>query len=292
MRSLETVVVIGSGRIAPGIARACAATGRATRIVGRNPDRVKIAAGWAGAQAGRVEASSFADADLVIESVVEDFAVKQGLLRRVEEWLAADALVATNTSSFSVGSLAAPLANAGRFAGLHFLHPAEQTGVVEVVPGPATSRSTIDALTALVRDMGRQPLVLRRDVPGFIWNRLQFAMLRECLHMVSEGVADVASIDAAVSDGLAPRWLAGGPLATADLGGLATFGRVAEQLFPELSASPEVSEALLHRAESGGAFYRWSDESTGAVESLRADTLATAKGFAKRRRAVMPQADT
>jgi hypothetical protein len=92
-------------------------------------------------------------------------AINQEVLGTIEAWLPEDAVVATDTS----------------FAGLHFLNPAQLTAVVEVVPGPVTSYGTVGRLVELVRGMSKQPLVLRRDAPGFIWNRIQFAVLRECL---------------------------------------------------------------------------------------------------------------
>jgi 3-hydroxyacyl-CoA dehydrogenase len=104
--------------------------------------------------------------------------------------------------------------------------------------------------------MRKQPLILQRGVPGFVWNRIQFAVLRECLHPLDEGVADASAIDAAVSDGLAPRWLAAGPLATAELGGIDTSRRAAENLFPSLDASATVTASLAGEPDRG--FYRWT----------------------------------
>jgi len=281
--------------MAPGIATACSTAGAEVRLAGRDPERVADAARAASALAGvsvtpmPLAPDTFFGGELAVETVVEDVEVKIELLQRIEGWLPQDAVLATNTSSFSIEVLARALARPGRFAGFHFLNPAHLTAVVEVVPGPATDQSTIDVLADLARWMGKTPLVLRRDVPGFIWNRLQFALIRECLHLLDEGVAHIASIDAAVSDGLAPRWLAGGPLATADLGGLDTFRRAAARLFPELAGGGEVSPALARRAAQGGSFYRWSEESRRAIETIRAEALALGRELAERRRASSPQ---
>jgi len=230
--SVESVVVVGTGAMAPGIAAACAAAGTSVTIAGRDEDRAAAAAEDAGddVRASPIEPAAFAGCDLVIETVVEDITVKRDLLSRIEGWLDAGAIVAPNTSSLPVGSLASALEHPGRLAGFHFLNPAAVTAVVEIVPGPATAPATIELLVELAGRMEKLPLVLRRDYPGFIWNRLQMAMIRECVHLLDEGVADLAAIEAAVSDGLAPRWIAAGPLATSDLGGSATFRIVAEQL--------------------------------------------------------------
>lgn len=285
-------VVVGTGAMAPEIAVALHAAGAAVVIAGRDRGRAAealgraraLAAGAPGVGAAAIGPDAFRDATLVVETVVEDLAVKRELLGRIAGWCAPDALLATNTSSLRIGDIADGLPRPGRFAGLHFLKPAHLTAVVEVVPGPATDAATTAALADLAGSMGKAPLVVREDVPGFIWNRIQFAVLRECLHMLDAGVADAAAIDAAVSDGLAPRWMAAGPLATADLGGLRTFAAVAAELFPVLSDSREVPDALTGRAAAGSAFAPWTTGGGEAVAELRARALAMGREIAERRR--------
>jgi len=291
---VQTIVVVGTGRMAPGIAAACALAGSDVTISGRNPARVEAAAQAAARLAGRavlgapLDAGPFAAATVAIETVIEDRAVKQELLGTIESWLSEEAVLATNTSSLPIHELAEALRRPDRFAGLHFLNPAQLTAVVEVVPGPATSPATVGRLVELVRRMSKQPLVLRSDTPGFIWNRIQFAVLRECLHILDEGVADAPAIDAAVSDGLAPRWLAAGPLATVDLGGVDTFRRAAEYLLPRLASTGAVPESLSGKAAAGGSFYRWTPASTTAIETLRAEALDVGRRLAERRAAAAP----
>jgi 3-hydroxybutyryl-CoA dehydrogenase len=291
---VQTVVIVGTGRMAPGIAAACALAGSAVTITGRSQGRAEAAAQAATSLAGRavrgapLTEESFAGAAIVIETVVEDRAVKDELLGTIERGLSADAVLATNTSSLPIDELAEGLSRPERFAGLHFLNPAQLTAVVEVVPGRATSPATVQLLAELVGRMGKRPLVLRHDVPGFVWNRIQFAVLRECLHILGEQVADASAIDAAVSDGLAPRWLAAGPLATVDLGGIETFRRAAENLFPLLASDAAVPASLSGRAAADEAFYRWTPESTAAIEALRAEALDAGRRIADRRTAEAP----
>lgn len=288
-------VVVGSGAMAPEIAAALAQTGTAVCIAGRDPGRtaaaVETAAGFAAdgpgtITAGAIDAATFAGASLVVETIVEDLAVKRELLGRVEGWCPDEALVVTNTSSLRIDDIAEALALPERFAGLHFLKPAHLTGVVEVIPGPRTAPATVDLLRTLAEQMGKTPLVVRADEPGFIWNRIQFAVLRECLHMLELGIADAADIDAAVSDGLAPRWVAAGPLATADLGGLRTFALICEQLFPHLAAGDEVPRELAERAETGEPFAEWARAAGPAVGALRAAALRQGREIAAMRRAM------
>ncbi len=263
--------------MAPGIAAACAAAGAEVTIAARNEERAAAAARVAGVPAAPFARKTVGGADLVVETIVEDASAKTHLYQRIEPWLAPEAVLTSNTSSLGIGSLAEALAQPQRFAGFHFLNPAALSCIVEVVPGPKTSRETIERLAEFGCRMGKTPLVLRRDAPGFVWNRIQFAVLRECLHMLDEGIADACTIDAAVADGLAPRWMGAGPLATAQLGGLETFRLVAGQLFPALGAERTVSEAL------GRGFYDWDDETRDAIVALRNEAIDFGSRMAKRR---------
>lgn len=286
MNGIRRVIVVGTGLMAPGIARACVQAGAEAVVVGRSFERAQAVAAAAGVTAAPFAADAFSGADLALETIVEDLAVKHELLARVEGWLGRNAFLATNTSSLPIGDLARPLARPERFAGMHFMNPADETAVVELIPGARTAPETIEALRDLGTRMGKQPLVAR-DVPGFLWNRLQSALLREALWLLENGVADVATIDAAIADGLAPRWLAGGPFATVDLGGIDTWARVQQLLFPVLSAAHDSGE-LQRRAAEGGSFYAWSDEARARVAALRADTLAAGRTLAARRRDATP----
>ena len=287
------VVVIGTGSMGPELAAAFALGGYDTTIAGRAPAQRDSAAARATELAGGrpvtpapLDTPTFDGVDLIVETIVEDLDTKHALLRRIEPWCHPAAVIATNTSSLTIGDIATSLARPERFAGLHFLKPAHLTGVVEIIPGPATSDATTDLLRDVATRMGKAPLVAQRDVPGFIWNRIQFAVLRECLHMLETGVASAADIDAAVSDGLAPRWTAAGPLATADLGGLATFTRICDLLFPHLANDAVAPAAIREPAERGEALQAWTGAHPEAVANLRAEALANGREIAAHRKAL------
>lgn len=287
--ALGCAVVLGTGSMAPEIATALDGAGWSTVLVGRDAERARAAgrqaAEWGarGVRARPLEAASFAEADLVVETIVEDLQIKRSVLGRIESWCDEGTVIATNTSSLRIADIATGLARPARFAGLHFLKPGHLTGVVEVIPGPATAPATVGALSELAAAMGKTPLVVRADEPGFIWNRIQFAVLRECLHMVEAGIASPEDIDAAVADGLAPRWTAAGPLATADLGGLATFGRICAQLFPHLADGHDVPAELARRAEQGVPLAPWTQRDPEALAALRAEALAQGRALTRRR---------
>jgi len=276
------IVVVGSGRTAAPVAAALAAIdGANVSICARNPEKARMAAQAATEHAGRpvhagdLGRDQIAAAGLVVESIVEDLTAKQDLFGRLDAWADHSTVLATNTSSLSIKDVGSPLRDPSRLAGLHFLHPAHETSVVEIVSSNSSS-ATIETLRELGHAMGKRPLVLEREVPGFIWNRIQFAVLRECLDLLDDGVATVEDIDAAVSQGLAPRWLVTGPLSSADLGGLDTFSRVAAQLFPELTRSPDVSPTLSQLAKSGDHFSPGSMSELGRIRQLRRRAQALA----------------
>ena len=113
---------------------------------------------------------------------------------------------------------------------------------VEVVAGERTDPTVVATVTATLRALGKQPVLVRRDVPGFVWNRLQFALLRECVWLVDQGVASMEDVDRVVRDGLARRWRRVGPFASIGLGGVDTWNRAGSNLVPEISTADELGD--------------------------------------------------
>jgi len=276
--------------MAPGIAAALASSGEQTAVTGRSQERAEHAAALAGSgvEARPLQAATFAAARLVVETVIEEPDVKAGLYAMVEPWLADGALLTTNTSGLSITRLARGLRRPESFAGLHFLYPADVTPIVEIIAGEATAETTIRSLRELADRMGKSPIVAHRDVPGFVWNRLQLALLREALWLVDQGVADIATVDAAVSDGLAPRWLAAGPFATVDLGGGETWSLVASEVFPHLASDPALTAILQGHSENGTTFYDWTADDLADLARLRAEGIQAARAVSQRRRRITP----
>jgi 3-hydroxybutyryl-CoA dehydrogenase len=189
---------------------------------------------------------------LAVESVAEDLEAKHAALARAEAAVAADGIVTTNTSSLRLSELGHGLAHPDRFAGWHWFNPAELVPLVEIVGGPQTAPTTLQRLTALSKAIGKQPITVRRDIPGFVANRLQYALLREAYALVEAGVCDIADVERAVVSGLGARWAGIGPFAAMDAAGLDVHETVAAQLFPQLSRDTGVP-ALLRRVRRRGA---------------------------------------
>jgi 3-hydroxybutyryl-CoA dehydrogenase len=172
--------------------------------------------------------------EVIVESLPEDLALKAEVLRPL---LAAhpDAVLATNTSSISISALGEAAGAPERIVGTHYWNPPLLMPLVEVVAGERTPAAPRDRLTALLRAIGKRPVLLDHEVPGLLWNRLQLAVLRECLWLVEHGVATPEAIDEVMRDGLARRWRLTGPFETVGLGGARTFDAIAANLFPLLS---------------------------------------------------------
>ena len=211
---------------------------------------------------------------LVSESIVEDPAAKQAMFRALDGLCGGTAVFTTNTSGLSISRLADAVSQPQRFAGLHCANPAHIIPVAEIIKGEETSDATCEVLTALARRLGKRPVLVRREVPGFISNRLQFALLREALHLIETGVASAADVDAAIKHGIGLRWALFGPLEIADLGGLDVFDTIAGYLFRELNNAAEVPPVLHGRVadgrlgvKSGGGFYDYTPEQASGVGS-------------------------
>jgi 3-hydroxybutyryl-CoA dehydrogenase len=248
------VAVIGAGTMGAGIARVFADGGAAVRLMSRR--KASLAAAQQRLGTGSVRLTTSLDealrgADLVVETIVEDAEPKREVLARAEKLAGPDAILTTNTSSLPLSALADALGRPERFAGLHFLNPPELVELVEVVGAERTASEVLDALVDWMEELGKAPIVVRRDVPGFVVNRLQYALLREAYALVDGGVCSFADVDRAVSHGLGARWAAIGPFETMDLAGLDVHAAVAANLLPELANETEPSPSIERVLETG-----------------------------------------
>jgi 3-hydroxybutyryl-CoA dehydrogenase len=239
-----------------GIARVFADAGASVRLCARRESSLEAARPRLGQNAARVRTTTSHDealeaAELVVETIAEKLGPKRELLVRAEAVAAPDAILTTNTSSLPLAPLAGALRRPERFAGLHWLNPPELVELVEVVGAEETATPTIDALADWMRQLGKEPVVVRRDVPGFVVNRLQYALLREAYALVDEGVCSYEDVDRAVVHGLGSRWAAIGPFETMDLAGLDVHAAVAANLWPELESGDKPPPTIARVLETG-----------------------------------------
>ncbi len=253
-------VIVGTGAMAPGIAAEYARLGP-VQIAGRDDAKIAAALDTARraldtlareqlldnteANAARarlsgttIDAADYAGATVVVESIAEDLPAKHALFTMLDARTAPTTLLCSNTSSLRITAIAAELRHPERVIGTHYWNPPHLLPLVEVIPGEKTAPETVAAVRALLVRMEKEPVLVRHEVPGFIWNRLQLGLLRECLWLVSNGVATPEDIDAILERGLGRRWSLTGPFTTVRLGGPHVFTRIAEELFPEFAAEP------------------------------------------------------
>jgi 3-hydroxybutyryl-CoA dehydrogenase len=250
------VAVVGAGTMGVGIARVFADAGASVRLCSRRESSLEAARERLGDAATNVTLTTSLDeavseVDLVVETIVEEVEPKQAVLARAEELVAPGAILTTNTSSLQLAAIGGALRNQERFAGLHFLNPPELVEVVEIVGAERTSAETLQKLADWVEELGKTPVVVRGDVPGFLVNRLQYALLREAYALVDAGVCSFEDVDRAVTHGLGARWAAIGPFEAMDLAGLNVHAAVAANLWPELSHTTEPSPSIARALSSG-----------------------------------------
>lgn len=270
------VVVLGPGLMGAQIACEYALGGHEVVVLARRPEvaRERIARSFATAQAHGLattdevsaanarmllttDATAASGAEIIVESVVENLAQKAAALAPVIA-VAPEAIVASNTSSIPISEIGASIGASERTIGAHYWNPPLLMPLVELIRGEQTSDDVVATMTATLRSLGKRPVIADRDVPGFVWNRLQLALLREAVWIVEQGVASPQTVDEIVRDGLARRWRYTGPFQTAALGGAATFEQVAANLWPVLSCATSLADLR-----------QWLDESPETTGPLR-----------------------
>jgi 3-hydroxybutyryl-CoA dehydrogenase len=236
------VLVVGAGQMGGGIAQVMAASGRRVSLhdaaegaVERGLDAMRKSLTKLAAKGGpdpdevlaRVEpVGELVPADLMVEAVVENAAVKEDVFRRADETLPPEAILASNTSSIPISSLAAATSRPDRVIGMHFFNPVPVLQLVEVVRGSETSDETAEAVTELARELGKTPAVAN-DFPGFVSNRILMPYINEAVWALHDGVAEPEAIDTIAKLGFNHPM---GPLALADLIGLDTCVAIMEVL--------------------------------------------------------------
>ncbi|MBP1925595.1 3-hydroxybutyryl-CoA dehydrogenase [Sedimentibacter acidaminivorans] len=218
----------------------------------------------------------FADADLIIEAIVEKMDIKQDYWKEVEEIAREDAIFATNTSGLSINGICEKVKNKGRFIGMHWWNPPHIIPLIELIKADDTTDDTVNILKQLVDNIGKKSVVVLKDANGFIGNRIQFAVYREALKIVEDGIATVEDVDNAMKYGPGFRYPVLGPFETADLGGLDTFYFISSYLFNELSCVKEPTQLqreLMDNKDlgvkSGKGFYDYPDKKGEEVMQRR-----------------------
>ncbi len=300
---IRNIAVLGTGTMGPGIVQLFAQAGYGVRMWARTEESVQrglsrlesglktfsrhglIGSAEVPGVLSRVRGStnfelSVGDADFVVESVAESLDLKREVFARLDAAARSTAILSTNTSGLSITQIASGTRRPDRVVVTHFWNPPPLVPLVEIVGSPETSEETISIARGLMVRIGKTPVVLKKDVPGFIGNRLQFALLREALYIVEQGIASLEDVDTACRMSFGRRLPATGPLESADLGGLDVFLAISEYLMKDLCRSGEASSLLVDAVrngwlgtKSGRGLYERPSESAKQLLKAREDLL-------------------
>ena len=295
MAKVRRASVIGTGTMGPGMGAVLARAGIETALFDVSTEALERARAGVALAAGvldRLDAptapggsvrfetdlvAAVGGADLVLEAIPEKLELKQDLFRELESLVPEGTILASNTSGIPITQIASVCERPGRVVGTHWSNPPHLIPMIEVIPGKQTSPDVIEASCALVRRFGYHPVV-EREVPGFVENRILYAILRECLDLVDRGIIDPKGLDLNVRWGIGYKLAVIGPMELLDMAGLDIYRAVGSYLNPDLSTSAEVSKTIRDLIEqgrlgmkTGGGLYDYTPEE---IERLRAQRAA------------------
>jgi 3-hydroxybutyryl-CoA dehydrogenase/5-formyl-3-hydroxy-2-methylpyridine 4-carboxylate dehydrogenase len=292
------VAIVGTGTMGPGMAAVLARAGLDVGCFDASAavrerfsaevatasgvlDRIHggpVAAGTVSVHADLAQAVQ--DAELVIESVPEDARVKAAVFADIEASAPDTAILATNTSGIPISTIQAPLRNPARVIGMHWSNPPQIIPVIEVIAGEQTSAQTVGTLEQLIASLGLKSIRVRKDIPGFVENRVLYAIMRECLSLVERGVVSADDLDTCVQWGIGFKLSVIPPLRLLDVAGLDIYHAVASYLNRDLDNRADVSEAITQRLsaghlgmKTGSGMFDYTPEHAAELRASRARAL-------------------
>jgi 3-hydroxybutyryl-CoA dehydrogenase/5-formyl-3-hydroxy-2-methylpyridine 4-carboxylate dehydrogenase len=289
---------MGTGTMGPGMGAVLARAGMEVALYDTSPEQLeKARAGhdlaWgvldrletptvAGGSVRYVSsvADALAGVEFVIEAIPENLELKQKVYAEYEQHVGPEVILASNTSGIPATKIAANLAHPERVVVMHWSNPPHLIPMIEVVPGEKTSQAAVDATIAVINDVGYYPCLLKKEVPGFVENRVLYAIMRECLALVDEGVVDLEELDLNVKWGIGYKLAVIPPMHLLDMAGMDIYTAVASYLNPDLSNASEVSPTITALVEQGrlgmktkGGLFDYTDEEVGALRAQRGASL-------------------
>jgi len=304
---IKTVAVVGAGTMGPGMAATFARHGFTTRLFDIKPEQIEKAKGTidfvyktligggfmaeADAEAGKGRltmttdlAEAVRDADFVVETVPEKLEIKLDVFRQLESLVRPDTVLASNTSGIPITKLGEVVQTPGRVVGMHWSNPPHLIPVIEVIKGERTDPQTVETTVRITERIGMVPARVDRDVPGFVENRILYAIMREALHLLDEGVASAEAIDTITKWGIGYKLAVIGPLELLDMAGLDIYTAVASYLNKDLSNSTGISETVTKKVEqgrlgikTGGGLFDYTPEKIQELQQRRGRLLVATR---------------
>lgn len=279
---ISAVAIIGGGIMGGDISVVFASGGCKVHIVEPSPQTRRdlprrLATGWKSLNKedlssqvnihASLEGVPWHSIQMVVECVYEDLSLKRRIFAQLETLCKNQTPLASNSSSFPISEISSEITGKRRTLGLHFFMPAHIVPLVEVICSEFTDPSIAEYVFTAIKHLGKHPVKVRRDVPGFLANRIQHALMREAIYLVESGVASAEDVDAAVRYGFGFRYIAAGPLLQKDMSGLDIQYNAAKNIYPDLCNSAKPSEYLRDLVEKGytgmkgkQGFFAWTDE--------------------------------
>jgi 3-hydroxybutyryl-CoA dehydrogenase len=311
---IESVVVIGAGTMGEGIAQNFATAGLSVRLVGREKDRLSACLKQIGANLRlmseygllkeetssiqtRIDTSIMEDLDeatkgcgLIVETIPEVLQIKRELFTKLDG-LPDKVILASNTGSLTITSIAAGMRTPGRIVGLHYFNPAHIVPLVEIHRGTGTTDETVEAARTIMVQVGKTPVLIRKEISGFVINRIQSAMSREANYLIDEGVITPEDLDEAAKASYGFRLACIGPMEQQDLGGIDTLSRGMQIIYKTLCNTTEPAPHILEKVrrgevgiKSGKGWYDYQGRSRAEIlEERDRKLLEQLSLFAKRK---------
>ena len=297
---IQRVAIIGLGTMGPGMAARLARGGIEVAAFDIAPAAIDRARSMMVAVEGVLDAlgiaatsgntgevrftdsleDAVAGADLVIENVPEKEEIKADVYRKTDGLISADTIVASDTSGIPITKLQAHISNPARMVGMHWSNPPHIIPMIEVIRGEQTAPDTVEAIRDFIRSLGLLPVLLNKDVPGFVENRVLYALLREVVDLVERGVIEPEDIDTCVSWGIGYKLAVIGPMALLDMAGMDIYHSVSSFLNEDLCDRKDVAPLVLKQMEagklgikSGEGVYSYTPESIAKLQPERARKL-------------------
>ena len=275
---IRKVALIGLGTMGPGIAARLSRGGLEVAAYDSAPAAIERARAML---EGAVEG-----ADLVLENVPENAEIKAAVYRAIDPLIGASVIVATDTSGIPITKLQAHISNPARFVGMHWSNPPHIIPMIEVIGGEQTVPETVATVRDLIRSLGLLPVVVKKDVPGFVENRVLYALLRETVDLVERGVIEPEDIDTCVSWGIGYKLAVIGPMALLDMAGLDIYRSVSSFLNADLSNKADVAQLVLDKTgagrlgiKAGEGIYSYTPERIRELQAERAGKLVAVRGI-------------
>ncbi|MGJ8546197.1 MAG: 3-hydroxyacyl-CoA dehydrogenase NAD-binding domain-containing protein [Sulfitobacter sp.] len=265
MAQVRQIAVIGAGIMGRGLARMFADGGWDVLLVDPIPGALDAAPERENITQS-ADLAAVAHCDLLIEAVPENIEIKRKVFADLEAHLGAEVPMLSNTSGLTLGELTRDMARPERFLIAHFFNPADVIPAVEVLPHAGVPEAMTEEVCDILRALGKRPVVLRKETPGFVANRIQHAIMRECLSLMEDGVADAPALDEIIRWSIGARMALNGPMLQRDMNGLDTHLAIATYLYPDLAADTVPSPLLAQKVaagdvgrKAGRGFYEWGD---------------------------------